>query len=88
MQRIGIFPAQCKSHTLRRPVQRKEPPRCHDQYFTLGRYSFFDASHQTGMNGGVAVDDKPEGYARRFWIDAAPLPNFAPDAAASESQVA
>jgi hypothetical protein len=70
------------------PRSKEGAPRRHDQYFTLGRYSFFDASHQTGMNGGVAVGDKPEGYARRFWIDAAPLPNFAPDAAASESQVA
>jgi len=51
-------------------------------------YSFFDASHQIGMNGGVGVGDKPEGYARRVWIDAAPPPNFAPDAAASESRAA
>ncbi|HKZ10075.1 MAG TPA: aldo/keto reductase [Rhodanobacteraceae bacterium] len=51
-------------------------------------YSFFDASHQIGMNGGVGVGDKPAGYARRVWIDAAPPPNFAPDAATPESQVA
>jgi hypothetical protein len=51
-------------------------------------YSFFDASHQIGMNGGVGVGDKPEGYARRVWIDAAPAPNFAPGAAASESRAA
>lgn len=39
-------------------------------------YSFFDASHQIGMHGGVGVGDKPAGYARRVWIDAAQPPDF------------
>jgi hypothetical protein len=51
-------------------------------------YSFFDASHQIGMNGGVGVGDKPEGYARRVWVDAAPPPDFAPSAGAPASRAA
>jgi len=43
-------------------------------------YSFFDPSHQAGMNGGVGVGDKPAGYARPVWTDAAPLPGYAPGA--------
>ena len=41
-------------------------------------YSFFDPSHQAGMNGGVGVGDKPAGYERPVWTDAAPLPGYAP----------
>src|SRR6185437_8445698 len=41
-------------------------------------YSFFDAVHQAGMYGGVAVGDKPAGYSRSVWIDAAPRPDYAP----------
>ena len=41
-------------------------------------YSFFDPSHQAGMNGGVGVGDKPAGYARSVWTDAAPRPDYAP----------
>ena len=41
-------------------------------------YSFFDPSHQAGMNGGVGVGDKPAGYPRPVWTDAAPLPGYAP----------
>jgi len=41
-------------------------------------YSFFDAVHQAGMYGGVAVGDKPAGYSRPVWIDAAPRPDYAP----------
>lgn len=51
-------------------------------------YSFFDASHQVGINGGVGVGDKPEGYARAVWVDEAPLPNFAPDPVSTEAQAA
>ncbi len=51
-------------------------------------YSFFDASHQIGMHGGVGVGDKPAGYARRVWIDAAPMPDFAPTAPVVEPQAA
>lgn len=51
-------------------------------------YSFFDASHQIGMNGGVGVGDKPAGYARRVWVDAAPPPDFAPSAGAPASRAA
>jgi len=51
-------------------------------------YSFFDASHQIGMNGGVGVGDKPAGYARRIWIDAGPPPNFAPGPVPAEAQAA
>ena len=51
-------------------------------------YSFFDASHQIGMNGSVGVGDKPAGYARRVWVDAAAPPEYAPSAGAPESQAA
>ena len=51
-------------------------------------YSFFDPSHQVGMNGGVGVGDKPDGYARRVWVDAAPPPNFAPDPVSTEAHAA
>lgn len=40
------------------------------------------------MNGGVGVGDKPAGYARRVWIDAGPLPNFAPGSVPTEAQAA
>lgn len=43
-------------------------------------YSFFDAGHQAGMYGGAGVGDKPSGYARPVWIDAAPRPDYAPGA--------
>jgi aryl-alcohol dehydrogenase-like predicted oxidoreductase len=51
-------------------------------------YSFFDPSHQVGMNGGVGVGDKPAGYARPVWVDAAPPPNFAPDPVSTKAQAA
>lgn len=51
-------------------------------------YSFFDASQQVGMNGGVGVGDKPAGYARPVWVAAAPPPNFAPDPVSTEAQTA
>ncbi|MGH8183652.1 MAG: aldo/keto reductase [Rhodanobacteraceae bacterium] len=41
-------------------------------------YSFFDAVHQAGMHGGVGVGDKPSGYSKPVWIDAAPRPDYAP----------
>ncbi|HEY9112126.1 MAG TPA: aldo/keto reductase [Rhodanobacteraceae bacterium] len=51
-------------------------------------YSFFDPSHQAGMNGGVGVGDKPAGYTHPVWVDAAPPPNFAPDPVSTEAQAA
>jgi aryl-alcohol dehydrogenase-like predicted oxidoreductase len=51
-------------------------------------YSFFDPSQQAGMNGGTGVGDKPDGYARPVWTDAAPPPNFAPVPVSTEAQAA
>jgi aryl-alcohol dehydrogenase-like predicted oxidoreductase len=51
-------------------------------------YSFFDASHQVGMNGGVGVGDKPAGSTRRVWVDAAPPPDYAPGSVSTEAQAA
>ena len=39
-------------------------------------YSFFDSAHQIGIQGGVGVGDKPEGYAPPIWIEAAAPVDF------------
>lgn len=44
-------------------------------------YSFFEATQQVGIHGGVGVGDKPQGYAPPVWIDPAPAPAYAGDAA-------
>lgn len=44
-------------------------------------YSFFEATQQVGIHGGVGVGDKPQGYASPVWIDPAPAPAYAGDAA-------
>lgn len=44
-------------------------------------YSFFEPTQQVGIHGGVGVGDKPAGYTLPVWIDPAPAPAYAGDAA-------